>query len=99
MFIGRDLAHTRSYGEEIASIIDEEVKRLIDELSTSSSDFARFWKRHDVLDRQGGTRGFVHPRHGLIHYRQTTLFTSDNDDVKLVLLKPVARAPGDAGVA
>ena len=25
------LAHTRSYGEEIASIIDEEVKRLIDD--------------------------------------------------------------------
>ena len=31
VFIGRDLAHTRSYGEEIASIIDEEVKRLIDD--------------------------------------------------------------------
>lgn len=31
VFIGRDLAHTRSYGEEIASVIDEEVKRIIDE--------------------------------------------------------------------
>ena len=31
VFIGRDLAHTRSYGEEIASIMDEEVKRLIDD--------------------------------------------------------------------
>ena len=31
VFIGRDLAHTRSYGEEIASVIDEEVKRLIDD--------------------------------------------------------------------
>ena len=31
VFIGRDLAHTRSYGEEIASIIDEEVKRLVDD--------------------------------------------------------------------
>ena len=31
VFIGRDLAHTSSYGEEIASIIDEEVKRLIDD--------------------------------------------------------------------
>ena len=31
VFIGRDLAHTRPYGEEIASIIDEEVKRLIDD--------------------------------------------------------------------
>lgn len=31
VFIGRDLAHTRAYGEEIAAAIDEEVKRLIDE--------------------------------------------------------------------
>ena len=30
VFIGRDLAHTRSYGEETASLIDEEVKRIID---------------------------------------------------------------------
>ena len=31
VFIGRDLAHTRSYGESVASMIDEEVKRIIDE--------------------------------------------------------------------
>lgn len=31
VFIGRDLAHTRAYGEEIASMIDEEVKRIVDE--------------------------------------------------------------------
>ena len=31
VFIGRDLAHTRSYGEETAFLIDEEVKRIIDE--------------------------------------------------------------------
>ena len=31
VFIGRDLAHTRSYGEHVATVIDEEVKRIIDE--------------------------------------------------------------------
>ncbi|MDY4838328.1 MAG: ATP-dependent zinc metalloprotease FtsH [Lachnospiraceae bacterium] len=31
VFIGRDLAHTRGYGEMVASRIDEEVKRIIDE--------------------------------------------------------------------
>ena len=31
VFIGRDLAHTRSYGERVASDIDSEVKRIIDE--------------------------------------------------------------------
>lgn len=31
IFIGRDLAHTRSYSENIANRIDDEVKRIIDE--------------------------------------------------------------------
>ena len=31
VFIGRDLAHTRSYGENVATAIDSEVKRIIDE--------------------------------------------------------------------
>ena len=31
VFIGRDLAHTRSYSEEVAGIIDSETKRIIDE--------------------------------------------------------------------
>ncbi len=31
IFIGRDLAHTRAYGEQVQSEIDEEVKRIIDE--------------------------------------------------------------------
>ncbi len=31
VFIGRDLAHARGYSEHIASAIDEEIKRIIDE--------------------------------------------------------------------
>lgn len=31
VFLGRDLGHSKSYGEEIASQIDEEVKRIVDE--------------------------------------------------------------------
>ncbi len=31
VFIGRDLAHTKTYGEEVASQIDREIKRIIDE--------------------------------------------------------------------
>ena len=36
IFIGRDLAHTRAYGERVATIIDEEVKRIIDEAYTKA---------------------------------------------------------------
>ena len=31
VFIGRDLAHTKGYGENVATLIDNEVKRIIDE--------------------------------------------------------------------
>ena len=31
VFIGRDLAHTKGYGENVATLIDQEVKRIIDE--------------------------------------------------------------------
>ena len=31
VFIGRDLAHTRGYGENVAGTIDREIKRIVDE--------------------------------------------------------------------
>ncbi len=38
VFIGRDLAHARAYGENIATIIDQEVKRIIDECYAKAKD-------------------------------------------------------------
>lgn len=38
VFIGRDLAHTKSYGENVAAIIDGEVKRIIDECYGKAKD-------------------------------------------------------------
>ena len=31
VFIGRDLAHTRGYGENVATVIDHEIKRIVDD--------------------------------------------------------------------
>ena len=72
--------------------------RLVDELSAASADFARYWKSHDVLERQGGTRGFRHPVHGLIHYQQVTLFPGEHEHVKFVMLKPSDAAASEAVV-
>lgn len=38
VFLGRDLAHTKSYGNEMADAIDEEVKRIIDECYAKAKD-------------------------------------------------------------
>lgn len=49
IFIGKDLAHTRQYGERVASIIDEEVKRIIDEAYEKAREL--IISHRDVLDR------------------------------------------------
>ena len=64
------------------------LQRLIDDLQSGSADFARFWKQHDVLDRQGGRRDFNHPRLGLVSYQQLTLKPVDQEQLKLVVLQP-----------
>lgn len=41
VFIGRDLAHTKSYGNEVADTIDSEVKRIIDECYQKAKDIIK----------------------------------------------------------
>jgi len=48
VFIGRDLAHTRSYGEQIASEIDQEVKRIVDECYVRAKKLIQ--EHRDVLE-------------------------------------------------
>ena len=49
VFIGRDLAHSRSFSESTAAVIDEEVKRLIDDAHVKATEMI---KEHiDVLHR------------------------------------------------
>ena len=48
VFIGRDLAHTRGYGEGVATTIDLEVKRIIDECYEKAKQMIA--KHRDVLD-------------------------------------------------
>ena len=62
--------------------------QLIGELKKGSAEFSRYWKQHDVLERQGGPRAFNHPKRGAVSYQQVTLRPVDQEHLKLVLLKP-----------
>ena len=46
VFIGRDLAHTKSYGNEVADTIDSEVKRIVDECYVKAKEIIR---QHDYV--------------------------------------------------
>ena len=49
VFIGRDLAHAKPYGEGIASVIDQEVKRIVDECHEKARALIK--EHMDVLER------------------------------------------------
>ena len=49
IFIGRDFGQTKSYGEHMATIIDEEVKTIIDECYKKAK--AIIESRRDILDK------------------------------------------------
>ena len=49
VFIGRDLAHTRPYGENIAEQIDAEVKNIIDECYSRAKTIIS--ENRDILDK------------------------------------------------
>lgn len=65
------------------------LQKLVDELTQASPEFSRFWKQHDVLERQGGQRDFRHPKRGLVSYQQLTLHPVEQEQLKLVMLQAI----------
>ena len=80
---------TAEFRADCRTRLDEPaLANLIEELKKGSAEFSRFWKQHDVLERQGGRRAFNHPKRGALSYQQVTLRPVDQEHLKLVLLKP-----------
>lgn len=77
---------------------DPERDGLIDELHRESIDFARFWRSHGVLKREGGVRMFNHPTDGPLSYQQVSLTIASWPDFRLTMLiaEPDATAQGRA---
>ncbi|WP_083254087.1 helix-turn-helix transcriptional regulator [Pandoraea sp. ISTKB] len=69
-----------------AYLDDTPVRALTDALQRESPVFAALWSQQDVVEREGGRRGFHHPERGDIDFAQVTFRLSGHDDVKLVML-------------
>ncbi|WP_087691139.1 helix-turn-helix transcriptional regulator [Pandoraea sp. PE-S2R-1] len=69
-----------------AYLDDLPVRALTDALQRESAVFAALWSQQDVVEREGGRRGFHHPTRGEIDFAQVTFRLSGHDDVKLVML-------------
>ena len=49
VFLGRDIGHSRNYGEEVATTVDEEIHRIVEEAHQRATELLREY--HDVLIR------------------------------------------------
>ncbi|MBK4738346.1 helix-turn-helix domain-containing protein [Noviherbaspirillum pedocola] len=65
---------------------DAPLADLIALLQRESADFARWWRAQEVLAREGGMRGFLHPRQGRLVFRQVTLQLQGWPDLKVTVL-------------
>jgi transcriptional regulator with XRE-family HTH domain len=77
------------YRADTAAWADDPVRKaLVQELSDASPEFAMAWRSQRVLSREGGRRGFAHPRRGRVEYDQFTLRVAQRADLKLTVLVP-----------
>jgi transcriptional regulator with XRE-family HTH domain len=84
---------TAEFRAHYASHLDDRpLRRLIDELSRDSAEFAQLWDQHGVLGREGGERTFNHPRDGFLRYEQVTFELAGHADFKLTILIEAAPA-------
>ncbi|HEX5421882.1 MAG TPA: helix-turn-helix transcriptional regulator [Gammaproteobacteria bacterium] len=65
---------------------DPELQAFVQALREESPRFTGFWNGHDVLEREGGSRTFVHPERGWLRYEQITLRPAGLPGYKLVML-------------
>ncbi|HEU0229482.1 MAG TPA: helix-turn-helix transcriptional regulator [Burkholderiaceae bacterium] len=69
---------------------DPGVREVLDELQAGSREFAHWWTRQTVVEREGGLREFNNPARGLLAFRQITFRMAIRPDCKLVMLMPEA---------
>ncbi|WP_084084583.1 MmyB family transcriptional regulator [Cupriavidus sp. USMAA2-4] len=75
-------AHSIRYAGEAPT------RALVEGLLRDSAAFRADWLSQDVEERQGGRRGFRHPRRGLLHFEQLTLLPAAAPGLMLVMLLP-----------
>jgi transcriptional regulator with XRE-family HTH domain len=69
-------------------VTDPDIRGLVEELHRKSPAFARLWDAQAVLDREGGTRVFDHPKDGELRFQQVTFDLSTHPGLKLTMLVP-----------
>jgi hypothetical protein len=67
---------------------DAQLNALILELQQRSPEFARWWSRHEVQERQDGRKEFIHPLVGSLVLEHSTFQIEDAPGLKMVAYLP-----------
>lgn len=67
---------------------DAHLSTLILELQQRSPEFAHWWPRHEVQERQDGRKEFMHPLVGSLILEHSTFQIEDSPGLKMVVYLP-----------
>lgn len=73
----------------------EHVQTLIDELSRSSPDFARFWRENDVTGHGEGVKRLKHPKLGELKLEYSAFAVDGRPDLTMVVYNPSGEDTAD----
>jgi hypothetical protein len=74
---------------------DPSFTELIEELRTNSSEFAKLWARHDVLDLVDGAKVYDHPLVGEVHLEHTNFLVHGHADMRMTVYTAPAGSESD----
>ncbi|MCX4749088.1 helix-turn-helix transcriptional regulator [Kitasatospora sp. NBC_01287] len=70
-------------------VADPAWKSLVARLRQASPDFEERWQRHEVMGRENGTKGFVHPEVGVLRLEFTNMWLGPQRSSRLVTYTPM----------
>lgn len=69
-----------------------ETTQLVEELSRSSADFARFWSENEIAAHHEGLKRLHHPELGLLELEFSTFAVDGRPELAMVIYNPVSDA-------
>jgi transcriptional regulator with XRE-family HTH domain len=96
---GSRLAVARFRADSARHLGDPSFEELIHALRSSSEDFCKAWKRHEVARTGQGRKRIEHPRVGTLIFEHAVFHPSEAAEQRLILYTPVAEEDTPAKLA
>jgi len=97
--VGARTAVARFRADCARHVGDPDFEELIAAMHDSSAEFARWWKRHEVIRSGVGRKVLCHPRAGRMHFEHAVFRLEESPEQRLALYTPLPSANTPAKIA